>query len=42
MTVFCTFSFHTDIQKLQKNNSYCKILDDICNFFLIKTLPNYI
>lgn len=38
MEVFCTPSFHADIHKLQKNNSYSRILEDVCSYLADKNI----
>ena len=38
MVVYCTTAFHEQIFKLQKNNSYINILNDLCDYFSDKDI----
>jgi hypothetical protein len=38
MKVYCTPQFIKEIEKLQRNNSYCAVLDDVCSFLADKNI----
>ncbi len=38
MNVYCTPQFIKEIEKLQRNNSYSAVLDDVCNFLSDKDI----
>ena len=38
MNIFCTPQFISELEKLQRNNSYSEVLSDICNFLADKSI----